>query len=68
MYQRARKLHGLMKDSVSFTSFVEEALDAYNVAINSLSLVNEKNSWILLPVTPESSREVIRYAFPCFYV
>ena len=58
MYQRARKLQGLITDAVSFASLAEDQLEAYSVAINSLSLVDQKNSWVLLPISPDITHEV----------
>lgn len=58
MYQRARKLQDLTTDPTSFSALAEEQLEAYTVAINALSLVDQKNSWVVLPVPPESTHEV----------
>ncbi|KAF9468851.1 nucleoporin Nup120/160-domain-containing protein [Collybia nuda] len=57
MYQRARKVQDLIYDPSTFDSLAEEQLDAYSIAINALSLVDPKNAWIVLPVTPESTHE-----------
>ena len=58
MYQRARKLQHLINDPTSFSSLAEAQLEAYTVAINALSLVDEKNAWLVLPVPPEHVHEV----------
>jgi len=58
MYQRARKLQDLINDAVSFASLAEDQLEAYNIAINSLSLVDQKNAWVLLPISGDNVHEV----------
>ena len=58
MYQRARKLQELISDGVSFASLAEDQLEAYNIAINSLSLVDQRNAWVLLPVSMDTAHEV----------
>ena len=58
MYQRARKLQNLINDPTFFSSLAEAQLEAYTVAINALSLVDEKNAWVVLPVPHESVQEV----------
>jgi nuclear pore complex protein Nup160 len=58
MYQRARKLQDLISDPISFASLAEDQLEAYNIAINSLSLVDQKNAWVLLPISTDTSHEV----------
>ncbi|KAJ7783415.1 hypothetical protein B0H14DRAFT_3585053 [Mycena olivaceomarginata] len=55
MYQRARKL----QDPHCFRSFVQK--EAYMVAINSLSLVDQRNAWFLLPVQPHKRRRLSRH-------
>ncbi|KAG6866010.1 hypothetical protein C0991_009682 [Blastosporella zonata] len=57
MYQRARKIQDLIRDSTSFAALAEEQLEAYNIAINSLSLVDSKNAWVLLPVPADQAHE-----------
>lgn len=63
MYQRARKLQELIIDAVSFASLAEDQLEAYNVAINSLSLVDQNNAWFLLPISTDTTHEVCFYSF-----
>ena len=58
MYQRARKLQNRINDPTSFSSLAEAQLEAYTVAINALSLVDEKNAWVMLPIPPENLHEV----------
>ncbi|KAF8227965.1 hypothetical protein L208DRAFT_1490549 [Tricholoma matsutake] len=55
MYQRARKLQDLIGDAASFASLAEEQLEGYNIAINSLSLVDQKNAW------PRKRRKLSRH-------
>jgi nuclear pore complex protein Nup160 len=58
MYQRARKLHGLFGDPSLVIPLAEEQLEAYMVSINSLSLLDQKNAWIVMPVSTENGHEV----------
>ncbi|KAL7282041.1 hypothetical protein ACG7TL_003508 [Trametes sanguinea] len=57
MYQRARKLASLMGDPATFFELAELQLEAYVVAMNSLSLVDSKNQWVTLPITVETGHE-----------
>ncbi|KAJ7477151.1 nucleoporin Nup120/160-domain-containing protein [Mycena galericulata] len=51
MYQRARKLQDLIASDISLSATLSgQQKEAYMVAINSLSLVDRKNAWVLLPV------------------
>ncbi|KAJ7122853.1 nucleoporin Nup120/160-domain-containing protein [Mycena epipterygia] len=51
MYQRARKLQDLIASDVSLSATLAgQQQEAYMVAINSLSLVDRRNAWFLLPV------------------
>jgi hypothetical protein len=54
MYQRARKLEDVITDATSFVSLAESQLEALSVATNALSLVDEKSSWIVMPVMPDA--------------
>ncbi|TFY70144.1 hypothetical protein EVG20_g2860 [Dentipellis fragilis] len=54
MYQRARKLSTLKIEPSQFVSLAESQLEAYVVAMNSLRLLDQKNAWIVLPITPDS--------------
>jgi hypothetical protein len=58
MYQRAKKLQDLINDPTLFASLAEEQLEAYLVAINALSLVDQKNAWVLLPMPADQAHEV----------
>lgn len=58
MYQRARKLASLVDDRSQFMELAELQLEAYVVAMNALSLVEQKNAWIAMPVTAEAEHEV----------
>ncbi|KDR83495.1 hypothetical protein GALMADRAFT_55353 [Galerina marginata CBS 339.88] len=57
MYQRARKLRDVITDHRSFKVLAEDQLESLSVAINALYLVDEKFSWILMPVIPDPSRK-----------
>ncbi|KAJ7499350.1 nucleoporin Nup120/160-domain-containing protein [Mycena latifolia] len=51
MYQRARKLQDLIASDISLSATLAgQQQEAYMVAINSLSLVDRRNAWFLLPV------------------
>ncbi|KAF8897169.1 nucleoporin Nup120/160-domain-containing protein [Infundibulicybe gibba] len=54
MYQRARKLQGTPFES-SHSSFAGDQLEAYMLCINALNLVEDKNMWIVLPVSNDMS-------------
>lgn len=58
MYQRARKLCGLITDTITFFSLAEAQLESYMIAMNALSLLDQKNAWIVMPVSHENSHEV----------
>ena len=58
MYLRARKLHDLMSDPSLFSAFALDQLEAYTVAINALSLIEEESAWISLPIQTEYPTEV----------
>ncbi|KAJ6538958.1 nucleoporin Nup120/160-domain-containing protein [Mycena capillaripes] len=59
MYQRARKLQDLIASDLSLSATLAgQQQEAYMVAINSLSLVDQRNAWFLLPVLlADHSRE-----------
>ncbi|GBE79204.1 hypothetical protein SCP_0204010 [Sparassis crispa] len=57
MYQRARKLASLFGDPANFIEIAELQLEAYVVGMNALALTDQKNAWIVLPVTAESEHE-----------
>ena len=63
MYQRARKLGALIGDVSDFVSLTELQLEAYVVGMNALALIDQKNAWIVLPVTGETEHEVSRRPF-----
>jgi nuclear pore complex protein Nup160 len=60
MYQRARKLQDLIASDISLSATLAgQQQEAYMVAINSLSLVDPRNAWFLLPVlVADHAREV----------
>ncbi|GAW08242.1 Nuclear pore complex protein [Lentinula edodes] len=58
MYQRARKLQGLMTREPSLvTRLAGEQLEAYMIAMNALSLADPKNLWFLLPGSADATNE-----------
>ncbi|KIK65722.1 hypothetical protein GYMLUDRAFT_158902 [Collybiopsis luxurians FD-317 M1] len=58
MYQRARKLRGLMvKDPSLVSRLAGEQLEAYMISMNALSLADSKNLWFLLPGSVDSIPE-----------
>jgi hypothetical protein len=58
MYQRARKISNLLGDPTNFSDLAELQLEAYVVAMNALSLLDQKNAWIAIPVSVETGHEV----------
>ncbi|KAJ4472069.1 nucleoporin Nup120/160-domain-containing protein [Lentinula aciculospora] len=58
MYQKARKLRGLMtRDPSLVTRLAGEQLEAYLISMNALSLADPKNLWFLLPGSVDSTHE-----------
>lgn len=58
MYQRARKLASLIGDSENSISLVEAQLEAYAVSMSALALIDQRNAWIVIPVTAETGHAV----------
>ncbi|KAG2013470.1 hypothetical protein CC2G_010381 [Coprinopsis cinerea AmutBmut pab1-1] len=56
MYQRALKLQEIITNANLFVELGEEQLDAYSIAINALSLVEESSQWIILPIVSDSNK------------
>jgi hypothetical protein len=52
MYQRARKLQENAAQSTDVIALMEEQLDAYLLAINSLSLLDTKCAWVVTQAPP----------------
>lgn len=52
MYQRARKLQENAAQSTDVIALMEEQLDAYLLAINSLSLLDTKCAWVVTQALP----------------
>lgn len=66
MYQRARKLQGLMiKDPSLMARLATEQLESYMISMNALSLADSKNLWFLLPGSVDTANEV-RIQNSCF--
>ncbi|OSX60529.1 hypothetical protein POSPLADRAFT_1066767 [Postia placenta MAD-698-R-SB12] len=60
MYQRARKLASLIGDSENSISLVEAQLEAYAVSMSALALIDQRNAWIVIPVTAETGHAQLR--------
>lgn len=58
MYDRARKIRDLVVDAQSFLALAEEQQQAYAIAANSLTLVDQANAWFVLPIPNKSNPEV----------
>ncbi|KAK0206120.1 nucleoporin Nup120/160-domain-containing protein [Desarmillaria ectypa] len=56
MYQRARKLREFL-NADSPASLADDVLQSYLLAINSLSLADPQNAWILIPGSVDSEHE-----------
>jgi nuclear pore complex protein Nup160 len=54
MYQRARKLQENTAHSPDVITLMEEQLEAYLLAINSLSLLGTKCAWIVIQIPPNA--------------
>ncbi|PFH52564.1 hypothetical protein AMATHDRAFT_74048 [Amanita thiersii Skay4041] len=54
MYHRARKLQELITNPQTFVVLAEEQLQAYTIALNSLSLVDQSSAYIVLPVSSDN--------------
>ncbi|KAG6885255.1 hypothetical protein C0993_004112 [Termitomyces sp. T159_Od127] len=57
IYQRARRIQDLVTDPEAFAALSEGQLEAYNLAINALSLVDARSAWILLPLPTDQPYE-----------
>ncbi|KAI0092550.1 nucleoporin Nup120/160-domain-containing protein [Irpex rosettiformis] len=58
MYQRARRFGALAQSpSEGYMRLAQLQLEAYAISINSLSLIDQKSAWFVLPVTTESVYE-----------
>ncbi|KAH9950096.1 nucleoporin Nup120/160-domain-containing protein [Amylocystis lapponica] len=57
MYQRARKLAAVIREPSNFVNLAELQLEAYVVGMNALELTDQKNAWIVMPVTVEAEHE-----------
>ncbi|KAJ7590746.1 nucleoporin Nup120/160-domain-containing protein [Mycena floridula] len=69
MYQRARRLHDLVLNKPSLmTALAPQELEAYMIAMNSLSLVDPKNAWILLRGSVESVHQPAKRARTSKYI
>ncbi|KAL0949809.1 hypothetical protein HGRIS_009844 [Hohenbuehelia grisea] len=57
MYQLARKLQDLMAEPELLPAVVEEQLEAYGAAMNALSLLDQKDAWVVLPIISDDPTE-----------
>ncbi|KAF9246881.1 nucleoporin Nup120/160-domain-containing protein [Melanogaster broomeanus] len=57
MYQRARKLQEFSGKPADVISLMEDQLESYLHAINSLSLLEQKNAWIIVQARPSDPRK-----------
>lgn len=48
MYQRARKLQEISSKPADVISLMEDQLESYLLAINSLSLLEQKDAWVVV--------------------
>ncbi|KAG1847541.1 nucleoporin Nup120/160-domain-containing protein [Suillus subalutaceus] len=55
MYQRARKLQENTAHSTDVITLMEEQLEAYLLAINSLSLLGTKCAWVVIQASPSAT-------------
>jgi nuclear pore complex protein Nup160 len=55
MYQRARKFQENTAQSTDVIALMEEQLEAYLLAINSLSLLAPKFAWIVIQAPPSAT-------------
>jgi len=58
MYQRARKLAALntTNEQTQYFALAEQQLEALVISSNALSLLDQKDPWIILPVGPEGQQ------------
>jgi nuclear pore complex protein Nup160 len=58
MYQRARKLAALSntEEPMQYFALAEQQLEALIITSNALSLLDQKDTWIVLPVAPEGQQ------------
>ncbi|KAF9224346.1 hypothetical protein BS17DRAFT_808097 [Gyrodon lividus] len=57
MYQRARKLQEISGKPADVISLMEDQLESYLLAINSLSLLEQKNAWIVVQAPPSNVKD-----------
>jgi len=48
MYQRARKLQEISSKPADVISLMEDQLESYLLAMNSLSLLEQKDAWVVV--------------------
>lgn len=57
MYQRARKLQEIPSKPADVISLMEDQLESYLLAINSLSLLEQKNAWVVVQLPPSNVKD-----------
>jgi hypothetical protein len=55
MYQRAAKLAELAAPLEELLQLADMQREAYVIALNALSLLDDKNAWMVVPMTAASS-------------
>jgi len=58
MYQRARKFQENAIQSTDVIALMEEQLEAYLLAINSLSLLDTRCAWVITQAPPSAMIDV----------
>jgi hypothetical protein len=68
MYQRARKFQENTAQSTDVIALMEEQLEAYLLAINSLSLLATKCAWVVIQAPPNAmiDAEVSHQSYFCY--
>ena len=57
MYQRARKLQEISAQPADAISLMEDQLESYLLAINSLSLLESKNAWVVVQLPTSNAKD-----------
>lgn len=57
MYQRARKLQEVSSKPVDVIPLMEDQLESYLLAINSLSLLESKNAWVVVQLPASNVKD-----------
>lgn len=57
MYQRARKLQEISSKPADVILLIEDQLESYLLAINSLSLLEQKNAWVVVQLPASNAKD-----------